>query len=156
MNRFTVPALIAALAVLAAAPVAASAATKKPAHKSVAKKQKAEEPEAAPEVLNDAQLAEADHVFTGRAQCEMKETVDIEAVQGQPGHFNLRYGKATYHMTPETTTTGAVRLHDKKADVLWIQIPAKSMLLDERAGHRLVDGCQETQQRGDAAVATAH
>lgn len=151
MNRLTVPALIAALAVLAAAPVAANAAAKKPVHKTAAKK--AAEPEAAPEVLNDAQLAEAGRVFTGRAQCEMKETVDIESVQGQPGHFTLHYGKATYHMTPEETTTGAVRLHDKKADVVWLQIPAKSMLLDERAGHRLVDGCQEAQQRSDAAVA---
>jgi hypothetical protein len=152
MKRLTVPALIAALAVLAAAPMAADAATKKPVHKAAAKP--AAQPET-PEVLTDGQMAEASHVFTGRAQCESKEWVDVEPVSGKPGHFDLHFGKAVYHMVPEETTTGAVRLHDKKADVVWLQIPAKSMLLDEGHGHRLVDGCQEEQQRTPGVTANA-
>lgn len=148
MKRLTAPALIAALAVMAAAPLAAGAATKtahKATHKAAATK-----PAAAaetPEALTEGQLAAAARVYTGHAQCESKESVDVEPVSGQPGHFNLHFGKAVYHMVPEETTTGAVRLHDKKADIVWLQIPAKSMLLDEGHGHRLVDGCQEAQQR---------
>jgi hypothetical protein len=153
MTRLTAPALLAAFALAATAPLAAQAATKKPVHKAPVAK-KAAEPEA-PEVMTDGQLAAAQRVFTGKAECEMKQTVDLEAVDGQPGHFTLKYGKQTYHMTPEETTTGAVRLHDKKADVIWIQIPAKSMLLDEKAGHRMVDGCTEEQQRTASAGGSA-
>lgn len=149
MKRLTAPALIAAFAMLAAAPLAANAGTKaaphKAAHKAPATKAAAA-PEA-PEVLTEGQLAEAARVYTGRAECESRESVDVEAVSGQPGHFSVHFGKAVYHMVPEVTTTGAVRLHDKKANIVWLQIPAKSMLLDEGAGHRLVDGCQEAQQR---------
>lgn len=147
MNRLTAPALIAALALMASAPFAAQAATaKKPVHKAAPAK-KAEAAPAAPETMTEGQLAEAQRVYTGKADCEFKQVVDVEAVDGQPGHFTLHFGKQTYHMTPEETTTGAVRLHDKKADVVWIQIPAKSMLLDQKAGHRLVDACQAPQQR---------
>jgi hypothetical protein len=31
--------------------------------------------------------------------------------------------------------------------VVWIQIPMKSMLMNQKEHHRLVDGCQEDEQR---------
>ena len=50
-------------------------------------------------------------------------------------------------MVPEETTTGAIRLVDTGGAVVWIQIPMKSMLMNQKEHHRLVDGCQEDEQR---------
>ena len=63
----------------------------------------------------------------------------LQPVAGQPGHFRLSYKKASYTMIPEETSSGAVRLEDKKAGVVWLQIPAKSMLMDARAGQRRIE-----------------
>jgi hypothetical protein len=122
-------------------------AAAKPAAKAKAPAKKAEPAPAPDAPLNDAQLAAAQRVFTGRADCEFRQAVDVEPVSGQPGHFDVRFGKRSFRMVPEETTTGAVRLHDKRTDVVWLQIPAKSMMMDNKAGHRLVDGCQHPQQR---------
>jgi hypothetical protein len=144
--------LIAALAV--ALPSVGAAPKKKASTKAkAAAVQKAPEP---PAPLTEGQLTEAGHVFTGHADCEFKQSVDVQPVAGQPGHFDLAFGKQHFHMIPEETTTGAVRLHDPRADVVWVQIPAKSMLLDQRAGHRLVDACQHAEQKGNVeAIAQA-
>jgi hypothetical protein len=58
-------------------------------------------------------------------------------------------------MVPEETSTGAVRLFDKKAGVVWLQIPAKSMLLNTRAGQRLVDRCTHAEQRAAVGAVSA-
>lgn len=105
--------------------------------------------------ISEAQLLVADRVLTGEASCDLNQTVDLQAVAGQPGHFRLSYKKANYTMIPEETTSGAVRLEDKKAGVIWLQIPAKSMLMDARAGLRLVDGCTHPEQRAAVAASKA-
>ena len=97
--------------------------------------------------LNPAQLSLADRVLTGVADCDMKEKVDVEKIPGHNGNFKVVYAHKTYTMVPEETTTGAVRLVDTSGAVVWIQIPAKSMLMNQKEHHRLVDGCQEPEQR---------
>ena len=97
--------------------------------------------------VSPAQLAIADRVMTGEAKCEFNQQVSVQPVAGKPGHFKLVYKNAAYNMVPEETTTGAVRLEDKQAGMVWVQIPAKSMLLNAKAGQRMVDGCQQAQQR---------
>lgn len=148
MNRPLLSALCLSL-LLGAAASSPAATQKKTAPKpSAAKATKKAAPAPAPEApLTEGQLAAAQRVFTGRADCEYKQAVDVEPVSGQPGHFDVRFGKRTYRMVPEETTTGAVRLHDQRADVVWLQIPVKSMMMDNKAGHRLVDACQHPQQR---------
>jgi hypothetical protein len=106
------------------------------------------------ESISATQLDIAARVLTGRAECEYSQVVDVDAVSGQPGLFKVSFKSVSYVMVPEETTTGAVRLTDKKAGVVWLQIPAKSMLLDGRAGHRLVDRCTQSEQR--AAVAAVN
>jgi hypothetical protein len=86
-------------------------------------------------------------VITGEADCEFKQKVSVRPDLSQPGHFLVSFGKQTFHMTPEETTTGAVRLLDKKQDVVWIQIPVKSMLLNRKVQQRMVDACQHGEQR---------
>jgi hypothetical protein len=97
--------------------------------------------------ISEAQLLVADRVLTGEATCDLNQTVDLQAVAGKPGHFRLSYKKASYTMIPEETTSGAVRLEDRKAGIVWLQIPAKSMLMNARAGQRMVDGCTHPEQR---------
>ena len=53
-------------------------------------------------------------------------------------------------MVPESTPTGAVRLEDKKAGVVWLQIANKSMLMNAKVGQRMVDACQHAEQRAFA------
>ena len=114
------------------------------------------------EAINDKQLAIATRVLTGKAACEYSQTVDVDPVTDQPGVFKVRYKGMNYVMVPEETTTGAIRLFDRKSGVVWLQIPVKSMLLDARGGHRMVDLCTHAEQRaavdavkGAAANATA-
>jgi hypothetical protein len=152
MNRPLVSALCLSLLLGLCAGAAAADPQKKPAAKPAAKAKsgktatkKAEPPPDEP--LTEGQLAAAQRVFTGPAGCEFKQAVDVEPVEGKPGYFDVRFGKQTYRMAPEETTTGAVRLRDKRADVVWLQIPVKSMMMDNKAGHRLVDACQHPQQR---------
>ena len=102
--------------------------------------------------LTPEQIEVAARVYVGDAECEFKQAVKLTAVAGRPGHFELHFKKARYQMTPELTTTGAVRLEDRAAGVVWIQIPAKSMLLNSRVGQRLVDACMHAEQRAEAAA----
>ena len=49
------------------------------------------------------------------------------------------------------SSTGAVRLEDVKGNTLLIQILTKSMVMDRKAGRRLVDGCVHDVQRAAEA-----
>ena len=97
--------------------------------------------------VNEAQLRIADRVLTGDAACDFNQTVSVLPIQGQPGHFRLTYKQIAYTVVPEETTSGAIRLEDKKAGIVWLQIPSKSMLMNARAGQRMVDGCMHPEQR---------
>lgn len=99
------------------------------------------------EAISDAQLALASRVLTGTADCEFKQQVTVQPVAGQPGHFNVGYKGQRFTMVPEETNTGAVRLEDKRAGVVWLQIPTKSMLMNSKLGQRMVDACQQDEQR---------
>lgn len=107
------------------------------------------------EDLSAGQLAASDRVLTGVAACEFSQSVDVKRVAEKPGHFHVAYNGNAYLMTPEETTTGAVRLVDKRQGVVWIQIPAKSMMLNQKVGRRMVDSCQHAEQRAATDIATA-
>lgn len=87
------------------------------------------------------QLAIADRVLTGLIACEFGQQVLLEPIADQPAHFRLAFQGSYYTVVPEATSTGAVRLEDKRAGVLWLQIPSKSMLINTKIGQRLVDDC---------------
>ncbi len=96
--------------------------------------------------LTPGQMDAASQVFVGTANCEFNHSITVTAIEGQPGHFKLQHKKATYTLVPQETTTGAVRLEDTKAGVVWLQIPAKSMLMNAKLGQRVADGCQMNEQ----------
>lgn len=105
------------------------------------------------EAVSANQLAIAQRVHTGRADCEFSQSVSVDPVPGQPGHFKVGYKNASYTMVPEETTTGAVRLQDKRNGVMWLQIANKSMLMNSKIGQRMVDSCVHPEQR--TAVASS-
>lgn len=105
--------------------------------------------------ISETQLQLADRVLTGDAACEFDQVVNVERIEGKPGYFRLKHKKAVYTLVPEETTTGALRLEDKKAGIVWLQIPSKSMLMNARIGQRIVDGCMHPEQRAAVAAVEA-
>lgn len=107
------------------------------------------------EQISEGQMQAAARVMTGDIDCEFSQKVTLKAVDGHPGHFHLAFKKVTYRMIPQETTTGAVRLEDKKAGVVWLQIPAKSMLMNAKIGQRMVDACLHADQRAAVEASAA-
>ena len=149
LRTLTAAAALAALSTLTLS--SAFAQTTAPKAK-VAAKKSAGKPAAEPvsatnDSLNPGQLTMADRVLTGVADCEFKQKVDVEKIEGHSGNFKVSFDHKVYIMVPEETTTGAIRLVDTAGAVVWIQIPMKSMLMNQKEHHRLVDNCQEDEQR---------
>ncbi|EHR70922.1 hypothetical protein BurJ1DRAFT_2080 [Burkholderiales bacterium JOSHI_001] len=140
------PAQAAGEAATAAKTAAKTAAVSK-AKSKVSKAAKPAPAAAAPAPLTESQLAVAKRVHTGQADCEFDQHVDVEPVAGREGAFSVGFKKAKYTMVPEDTTTGAVRLEDKKAGVMWLQIANKSMLMNSKIGQRMVDNCVHAAQK---------
>jgi hypothetical protein len=109
------------------------------------------------EQISEGQMQAAARVMTGDIDCEFDQKITLKPVDGQPGHFHLGFKKVTYRMVPQETTTGAVRLEDRKAGVVWLQIPVKSMLMNAKIGQRMVDACLHADQRAaiEASAAAA-
>ncbi len=99
------------------------------------------------ETATPTQIEIARRVMTGDAHCEFNQHVSVQPFEGRPGFFKVAFKSDHFIMAPQETTTGAVRLEDKRAGVVWLQIPSKSMLLNNRLGQRMVDSCTQTQQR---------
>jgi hypothetical protein len=103
--------------------------------------------------LSPAQMEIASRVLVGKADCEFSQQVQVEPAEGKPGHFKVSYKNHDYEMVPQETTTGAVRLQDKRNGVMWLQIPSKSMLMNDKIGQRMVDSCTVVAQRTTAGAA---
>ena len=134
-------------------PVAAQKAAKKPAKRAAKKpaKSKAAAPKPVPAAAVDQPLTEAEKniaklVHTGTISCDLNTKVSLEPDADNPGHFFLHMGKLRYHMRPMESRTGAVRLEDTRARALWLQLGNKSMLMDQKQGKRIADGCMSPEQ----------
>jgi hypothetical protein len=93
-----------------------------------------------------APTALADQVHQGHLPCEMGASVRVEADIAKPGYFNVMSKGLKYHMHRVRTSTGAIRLEDAKAGVVWLQLANKSMLMDQKKGRRVVDECAHPDQ----------
>jgi hypothetical protein len=83
----------------------------------------------------------ARQLVTGRLTCAMNDKIDIKIGDGQR-NIDLKWKGDTYTMLPVTTTTGALRFEDRSSGLVWIQIPAKSMLLNAKLGQQLANDCK--------------
>ncbi|HQC97749.1 MAG TPA: hypothetical protein PK306_18770 [Aquabacterium sp.] len=107
------------------------------------------------EAISAAQLDVAARVLTGTADCEFKQSVTVQPVDGLPGYFHVGHLGKRYRMLPRETSTGAVRLEDPANGIVWLQIPTKSMLMDAKRGQRMIDSCLHSEQRAAVAAASA-
>ncbi|MBS0445960.1 MAG: hypothetical protein JSR59_08425 [Proteobacteria bacterium] len=163
MTRFRPALVVAALALAVgaaqaqtkSAAAAASAPSKKaPAKGAVASKSRkpATKPEPKPVEIavpdaTQQQIAAAEKVFYGKYACEFDQTIDIAANPKHFGYVDLKLAKSDWLMKPVVSTTGAIRLEDVQGETLMVQIMNKSMLLNVKTGHRLVDDCISPKQR---------
>ncbi|MDE2400580.1 MAG: hypothetical protein KGL90_02800 [Burkholderiales bacterium] len=102
------------------------------------------------------QMTAAARVLIGRYECEFGKTLVIDRNDTNRGYFNLREGKQSWVVKPVLSSTGAVRLEDMKDSILLIQILTKSMLMNVKTSHRLVDGCVHEVQRAAEAELQKH
>jgi hypothetical protein len=97
--------------------------------------------------LGTEELAVAERVHKGRIACELGAFVNVNADAANPGYFIVDGRGFKYHMSPVKTSTGTVRLEDKAAGAVWLQIANKSMLMNQKAGQRLADECMSPEQQ---------
>ena len=107
---------------------------------------------AADAALTPGEMAIAERVHVGVLPCELGQSVTVTPDAKSPGYFDVSTKGKQYRMFPVETSTGAVRLEDKKAGAVWIQVANKSMLMNQKVGQRLADECMSPAQ---AAVAQA-
>ncbi len=135
------PASSSAAARLQAQANAEASAAKRAAPKSVPTAAEGPVPEASAD-----ELAIAQQIHRGLLPCEMGASIRVEADTTQPGYFHVQGKGFRYRMFPVRTNTGALRLEDKKAGAVWLQLANKSMLMDEKKGRRVADECAHPDQ----------
>ena len=102
--------------------------------------------QAADDALTPAELAIAARVYQGKLPCELGAFVMLTPDPKSPGYFNVQVKNLKFRMFPVETTTGAIRLEDKKAGAVWLQLSNKSMLMNQKLGQRLADACMSPAQ----------
>jgi hypothetical protein len=125
----------------------AGKAGKAAARTTTAKKAPAKPVEVAPPPASAEQIDAAERVFYGIYDCEFNQTVNIEKSVTNASYVNVRSGKSSWVMKPVLSSTGAIRLEDVKGETLMVQIASKSMLLNVKTAHRIVDDCVSPKQR---------
>lgn len=89
-------------------------------------------------------------VWAGLYLCEHAEKIIL-----RPGaasdQVELQWKAQRWQLRRVDSRSGALRLEDPGARMVWIQLGNKSMLLDQRLGKRLLDECQHDIQVETAA-----
>jgi len=102
--------------------------------------------------LTEAELAIVPRIELGSVPCEFGAVVIVKADPQAPGYFDLQLKNLKFHMSPVETSTGAIRLEDRKAGAVWLQLSNKSMLMNQKLGQRLADACMSASQVAVAAA----
>jgi hypothetical protein len=93
------------------------------------------------------QMLASERVLLGRYGCEFGKSVEVSQDMAHAGYVTLKLAKQSWTMKPMQSSTGAIRLEDVKGQTLLLQILTKSMLMDVKSGHRIVDACVHGTQR---------
>jgi uncharacterized protein YaaQ len=142
-----------ALAACSFAVTATAADTHPKAEKAVkAKKAKSAKHKKAAAEADEHPLAstEPDPDVTGSVtvdfSCELGNKVTIYTNEQDADHVALRWKTRLHRMTRVGTSTGASRFENTTFGLVWIGIPAKSMLLDSKANRQLANECKNADQ----------
>ena len=115
----------------------AAAATDKPVKLVVATAAVDDDDDLVPDVLKS---------LTFDYHCELKDFLTIYTNVDDNDHIAMRWKNHLYRLRRVVTTTGANRFENKKAGLVWIGIPTKSMLLDSLHATQLANECKTTGQ----------
>ena len=96
--------------------------------------------------LSPEQMTIANRVALGKMPCELAAHISVKPDVRGAGRFILELGRQKYFMVPVPTLTGAIRLEDSAAGVVWLQLSNKSMLMSQKLGRRLADDCSSADQ----------
>ncbi len=141
------------LSVLMAAGIAltvahASAETASPAPKKVEKKVTQKKAPAKKAAAKEADEPDAD--VTGSIVteygCAGGHQITVFRNPDNPDRVAMRWGNKITTMKRVETASGAERLEHEKRGLVFIGIPAKSMLLDTKKGRQLANDCMSPEQ----------
>ncbi|MYM36274.1 hypothetical protein GTP38_18235 [Duganella sp. FT94W] len=125
-------------------------AVKKPVKKEAVKKTTKAKKAAKPVEPKAPNEEEDEPVITDTAatefDCELGNKITIYQNAGDDSHIALRWKKRLHRLTRVGTTTGANRFENKLYGLIWIGIPAKSMLLDSKQNRQLANECRDAEQ----------
>jgi hypothetical protein len=149
----TLIAFAALLAGMIAASAPAGAQNAAPAKSHAVKKTQAKKGTPAKKSAPAAKQEDADDPepdVTGQAStdyaCELGNKLVIYQHPNDDQHIAVRWHNRLHQMTRVQTTTGANRFENTKKGLVWIGIPAKSMLLDSKKGQQLANECKSPAQ----------
>jgi hypothetical protein len=74
--------------------------------------------------------------------CESGKRMAVFGDQNNDSVIELHWGGGAYQMQRVPTTTGAHRFEHSGSGLVWISIPAKSMLLDRKRGAPVANECR--------------
>lgn len=74
--------------------------------------------------------------------CESGKRMAVFGDQNNDNVIELHWGGGAYQMQRVPTSTGAHRFEHSGSGLVWISIPAKSMLLDRKRGAPIANECR--------------
>lgn len=94
-----------------------------------------------------APLAQQDNIDLASAQadnfdCELGHKVVVYKHPNDDQRITVRWQNQLKQLTRVPTSSGANRYENEQAGLLWINIPAKAMLLDSKQGRQLANECK--------------
>ena len=125
-------------------------AVKKPVKKSSKKtvEEKAAPAAAAASDDEDEDLGEAniEGSTVTHFNCELGNKITTYYNASDDKHMAIRWKDKLQRLRRVGTSTGANRFENRKAGLVWINIPTKAMLLDSKKGQQLANECRDPDQ----------
>jgi hypothetical protein len=84
--------------------------------------------------------------------CELGNNLTVYKNSDDDKSIALRWHTKLHSLERVGTTTGANRFENRKLGLVWIGIPAKSMLLDSNKGQQLANECKTAEQMKPAST----
>lgn len=78
--------------------------------------------------------------------CELGNKITTYYNASDDKHMAIRWKDKLQRLRRVGTSTGANRFENRKAGLVWINIPTKAMLLDSKKGQQLANECRDPDQ----------
>lgn len=115
-----------------------------PAAKKAAKKSASREADTT--VYADKEQPDTTGMVGSLYNCELGNKLTVYRNVNDDKVIALRWKDRLHRLFRINTTTGAHRFENEKNGLIWINIPAKGMLLDSLRGRQLANECKPAQQ----------